>query len=1170
MYTKRKFRRVPAMILAILMLAMAIPFAALSVSAEVGSAEWLIDEGWVTVIEPNATYVGGEDLGWTPAYVGSYYGKSEPDQVWDTVETSETSGYRLSDTILVPEAYTTLTWTEFCDGSTISENAMVILSYKYDADLDDMVPDPSGFYALSNGSALKEAVTAEGVTKATLGLQTYDSANKTMTYTYTTTQPNEVLRIAAYGELDANGDGTGDSFYGDFAGPDLVASKAVFVEGDTAGEGTVEVEWKDGYVGSMTKPDASQYNQFVAGAPAYWYADVVIPKAGTTIYCEDEISGFTSHSAYAFSTWKMNVDHTWGLIAGIPGSGTTPMVSTNNSVGQSMLSADGSKVTYYYTSTYDNERVVLSMRVDSGSNPFPTITYEENSGKIPALKDAGYRADMDHLLVTDLGWRYGYVYTTSNSLVYQYDNAGTMTNYTERTGSNSCVFTYSDIMPIYGKGTKLTFIDGNLVSGGDFLADSVYAFAVYDDAAGTALNTTKSVKGGTYTANADGSRTYTYTTTADVEYVRVCNRVEKNVLPWNLLYKEVPGQIAYDENLEGLTMLAIGDSYLDVWTQKGVVSEGKTPNDMNGVWLNLLAQKYGMQHVNYGGSGNTIANYKDKDGIDVASCMINRYTKMKGFSDAAFAETVDLIVFEGGRNDYNHDIPLGDVNSYDVNTLSGAVNTMLDAFLETYPNAIVICVTAWSHEGHSYNGPNTAGNYCDDYARAFEAVVNARQSNRVKIIDAYNTAKYPVFVTRTDFTALYNMKAGDQSHLNVAGMKFVLPYFEATISQYYEQFLSSQVGEGETGIFFVNENGQAFSSMNTANAGTMSIPTYQPDPAKGYFVGWKGTLNGEESFIPGSGTLTFNAGDQAVYDTPVYLSVTASGDASVRFTSGSTGMRFTTNVPLADWEALSAVATLERGTLIVPEMYVDRIGGKLTHAALDAAEAQRLDVKATDWYTSDETTGTFAGSIANIKTKNHTLNFTAAGYVKVTYANGAVAYFYAKDATSNIRTIYTLAYEAMHDRKSAAEGDYTFEVSTGSYSKYNAYQIGVLKAFLAPVIALSGNATAGGATLTSSDIFQQEGLELNVVFAGENGFDGTSGEAIAGEISEDWYTYAMLLGDAANGATGIWVITKDGGFGSADAICGVALDGVVMDWAYYTDGVNDAVVVAFSTYSDFH
>lgn len=1170
MYTKRKFRRVPAMILAILMLAMAIPFAALSVSAEVGSAEWLIDEGWVTVIEPNTTYVGGDEgLGWTPAYVGSYYGKSMPNQVWDMVATSETGGYRLSDTILVPEAYTTLTWTEFCDGSTISENAMVILSYKYDADLDNMVPDPSGFYALSNASALKEAVTAEGVTKATLGLQTYDSANKTMTYTYTTTQPNEVLRIAAYGELDANGDGTGDSFYGDFAGPDLVTSKAVFVEGDTAGEGTVEVDWISGYYGSMTKPSASEYNAFVAGGTAYYTTNmIVVPKAGTTVYCTDAYAGYTSNAAYAISTWMMKGDNSWGLLGGIPGHGTTTnMVSTQTNVGQSMSYTEETGVTYFYTTTYDNEAICFSIRVDSESNPYPTVTYKENTGNAGALADAGYDADKAHLLVTDLGWRYGYVATADNTLKNTY---GSGTLYSERTGSNSCVFTYSDIMPIYGKGTKLTFTDGNKVSGGDFLADSVYAFAVYDNAAGTTLNTTKSVKGVTYTANADGSRTYTYTTTADVEYVRVCNSVEKNVLPWNLLYKEVPGQIAYDENLEGLTMLAIGDSYLDVITQDGDVSEGKTPNNMNGVWLNLLAQKYGMQHVNYGGSGNTIANYKDKDGIDVASCMINRYTKMKGFSDAAFAETVDLIVFEGGRNDYNQNIPLGDVNSYDVNTLSGAVNTMLDAFLETYPNAIVICVTAWSHEGHSYNGPNTAGNYCDDYARAFEAVVNARQSNRVKIIDAYNTAKYPVFVTRTDFTALYNMKAGDQSHLNVAGMKFVLPYFEATISQYYEQFLSSQVGEGETGIFFVNENGQAFSSMNTVNAGTMSIPTYQPDPAKGYFVGWKGTLNGEDSFIPGSGTLTFNAGDEAVYDTPVYLSVTASGDASVRFTSGSTGMRFTTNVPLADWEALSAVATLERGTLIVPEMYVDRIGGKLTHAALDAAEAQRLDVKATDWYTSDETTGTFAGSIANIKTKNHTLNFTAAGYVKVTYTNGSVAYFYAKDATSNIRTIYTLAYEAMHDRKSAAEGDYTFEVSTGSYSKYNAYQIGVLKAFLAPVIALSGNATAKGATLTSSDIFQQEGLTLNVIFASENGFDGTSGEAIAGEISEDWYTYAMLLGDAANGATGIWVITKDGGFGSADAICGVALDGVVMDWAYYTDGVNDAVVVAFSTYSDFH
>ena len=51
-------------------------------------------------------------------------------------------------------------------------------------------------------------------------------------------------------------------------------------------------------------------------------------------------------------------------------------------------------------------------------------------------------------------------------------------------------------------------------------------------------------------------------------------------------------------------------------------------------------------------------------------------------------------------------------------------------------------------------------------------------------------------------------------------------------------------------------------------------------------------------------------------------------------------------------------------------------------------------------------------------------------------------------------------------------------------------------------------------------------------------------------------------------ATGIWVITKNGGFGSAAAVYGVLLDNSAIEWTYHAS--TDAVIIAFSSFSDFH
>ena len=150
----------------------------------------------------------------------------------------------------------------------------------------------------------------------------------------------------------------------------------------------------------------------------------------------------------------------------------------------------------------------------------------------------------------------------------------------------------------------------------------------------------------------------------------------------------------------------------------------------------------------------------------------------------------------------------------------------------------------------------------------------------------------------------------------------------------------------------------------------------------------------------------------------------------------------------------------------------------------------------------------------------------------------------------------------MNKRSDEQSDEFKYEVEAGNYSPYTPAQIEILKGFIRPVIALTGTAKVYGAELTRSDAYVQEGLSLAVVFAGdedENG--GTAADA-------QWETYAPLLGDASKTATGVWVISNKAGEFDLNALCGVVLDGATQNWVYYE--AEDVILVAFSTYSDFH
>lgn len=216
----------------------------------------------------------------------------------------------------------------------------------------------------------------------------------------------------------------------------------------------------------------------------------------------------------------------------------------------------------------------------------------------------------------------------------------------------------------------------------------------------------------------------------------------------------------YYSALENVTVNALGDSYF--------AGNGLNPSY---VWPQLLATKYGYTLNNYGRNGSTVSNF-----ITTKNPMCERYVQM--------VSGADIILVEGGRNDYNNAVPIGTVDSYDTTTFMGALNTIVRGLKQSNPNAMIVMVTNWK-----FNGTNSAGLTYADYANAMVAVAEAQG---VYCINASDPTVIGVDMSNADFRANYSMSATDVSHLNLAGMMYVMPKFENIIGEYYTEFLADK------------------------------------------------------------------------------------------------------------------------------------------------------------------------------------------------------------------------------------------------------------------------------------------------------------------------------------------------------------------------------------------
>lgn len=201
------------------------------------------------------------------------------------------------------------------------------------------------------------------------------------------------------------------------------------------------------------------------------------------------------------------------------------------------------------------------------------------------------------------------------------------------------------------------------------------------------------------------------------------------------------------DSLYGKTMLVLGDSY----------TAGYGLQRYEDCWTWLLAENCGMTQLNYSISGSSFAA-----GPNGYYPMVERCRQLPTDQD------IDIILVQGGSNDYARDVPLGDPQERSQTTCCGALNLILDYLEQTYPQAQIVCFTPWV----SNAGPNAYGLVTDDYIRA---MVELCQSRDILCYDASQEDSNGMHLADESFRSRFCLTSTDRYHLNPAGHRRFAP-----------------------------------------------------------------------------------------------------------------------------------------------------------------------------------------------------------------------------------------------------------------------------------------------------------------------------------------------------------------------------------------------------------
>jgi len=562
------------------------------------------------------------------------------------------------------------------------------------------------------------------------------SSNGGVTYSYVTSKDNENVRIC----FNKSGDGAAPTVYMKTAagtgtwqatlkGLYEDVSAPVSVEtGVVLGGKVLDVKWNPGYIGSANH--ASQKHNIVSGSSSmYVNSDVItVEKAGSTVVFFDgtKVTGYDGGKYASINCNAFTAYKKQGDAWVVD-----PESCSINCAEADSLVLNGLKA-YSYTTTRDNESLRLSYQA----------SYTDASGPLEIYKVWLIEPTDFSLAAAGVGKQTDCSYTDENGKKVSFK---IYLPETVNDGRQHSLFVVSngdaDCFPMLRSADN----------------DAVIAFCNEEDAANL---TDKLVKN----LNIRKSELFLIGSLAASEYPDLYAASTVKIASTDEAGELVAKADEYYGLLEGLTVYAMGDSYFDA---AGI---GK---DLT--WVNRLCDKYGADILNYGIGGSTVSEY-----VTSRNPMIRRISGMeKGDPDVVF--------LEGGRNDRTEKVPFGSLDSKDPRTYLGALNGMIDYLLETYPNALIICVTPWNYRDANANTGGYQGTTAD-YAAKMVELVGHLNNDRVAVMNMADTALSGVDMNDASFRKTYSLAENDVSHLNSDGHLLVLSKVEKKVAELYSAY----------------------------------------------------------------------------------------------------------------------------------------------------------------------------------------------------------------------------------------------------------------------------------------------------------------------------------------------------------------------------------------------
>ena len=174
-------------------------------------------------------------------------------------------------------------------------------------------------------------------------------------------------------------------------------------------------------------------------------------------------------------------------------------------------------------------------------------------------------------------------------------------------------------------------------------------------------------------------------------------------------------------NTEKLTINCLGASN----TQILIDNEGIKTKEIN--YPVLLGLRLRCKTRNYGIGGTNIAKQEGRE-----DSYLERAPMME--------HGADVIILQGGGNDCNHCIPLGDLDSTDPYTYCGALRSLIRMIKSDYPESKLIVSTSMRKKREPQKRTDDLGHL--DFHKAFVSVC---RSEDIEPVDFYNDPELDPF-----------------------------------------------------------------------------------------------------------------------------------------------------------------------------------------------------------------------------------------------------------------------------------------------------------------------------------------------------------------------------------------------------------------------------------------